>query len=468
MNRILLFNSQLTKFLLGTTIASTTLWSINAAAEKQVIRPSLTIEVGPAVIRNPQPNFVTEKPGAEWAIPFRPTMNRAEYEAAKARANAYQYKAVPPLTEVSSPTTTPHIKLLNFDGHSSTDGAHPPDTHGAKGALYFVEVTNRHIDMYRTTPFHVTLEKSLTLAEFFGYSTEDLFDPRVVYDSTWKRWIVIAAACQESTTTQLLLIAVSKTFDPTSDFYFYTDVNVGPNGYFFDFPQLGIDQDAVLFTANIYTNASCDTEGGTFLEAEFFAVAKARLYNGLDFQVTVFGGLERTLAPPIVLDDNASTYLIAAPPYTSGGTTLHMYEATNTSHPDSTALTASTITVSPYSVPADADQPGTTAQLDTSDAKFVNASTQSGDDLWQVYTVGAGNGTWPRPRWYRFNTASGTVTQTGIMFAAAASKDFNASITANTSGDCFTTWTATNANIPTGFPSVRLSGKLNAETNIGS
>jgi hypothetical protein len=46
--------------------------------------------------------------------------------------------------------------------------------------------------------------KSVTLATFFSYTVETLFDPRVVYDQTWQRWIVTADAFPESTTVQRL------------------------------------------------------------------------------------------------------------------------------------------------------------------------------------------------------------------------------------------------------------------------
>src|SRR5678815_3352939 len=101
----------------------------------------------------------------------------------------------------------------------------------------------------------------------------------------------------------------------------------------------------------------------------------------LGFSVPIFTGLAATLAPPIVLDQNASTFLIAAPP---SGTTLTKYTATNTSHPSSTRLVRSNVTVPSYGVPPDAHQPGTSQVLDTSDSRFVNASTQNGTDLWPV------------------------------------------------------------------------------------
>ena len=103
------------------------------------------------------------------------------------------------------------------------------------------------------------LVQSETLATFFGYAAEPLFDPRVVYDSTWNRWIVTAVASQESSTVQRLFIAVSTTADPTGSFFMYNLNVTFFTGDFFDFPQLGMDQDAVLFTANIF-NGTVPTE----------------------------------------------------------------------------------------------------------------------------------------------------------------------------------------------------------------
>src|SRR5205814_2038913 len=169
---------------------------------------------------------------------------------------------------------------------------------------------------------------------------------------------------------------------PTGPFFVYNiDVDFFDNNDFYDFPQLGIDQDAVLFTANIFPAA------GGFSGADFFSIAKARLYNGLSFSVPIFTGLAATLAPPIVLDQNASTFLIAAPP---SGTTLTKFTATNTSHPGSTRLVPSTVTVPSYTVPPNARQSGTSQVLDTSDSRFVNASTQNGTDLWQTHNFCSG------------------------------------------------------------------------------
>jgi hypothetical protein len=446
-------NHRIENFSFAAIIGCVALFSMGAALAQQEIAPAANLEAAPATVVDAQPNYVMEQPVAPREIPFRPTMDRAAYDAAKAQANFYGPRAAKPISQALAPLAPPVIKTTNFNGHSATEGLRPPDTHGAIGANHFVQVTNSHIDMWGRGG---SLAKSVTLATFFGYTAETLFDPRVIYDSTWKRWIVTADAFAESATVQRFFIAVSKTSNPTGQFFMYNlNVNFFGNNNFWDFPQLGIDQDAVLFTANIFN-------GTTPLGADFFAVAKARLYNGLGFSVPVFTGLVGTLAPPIVRDQNASTFLIAAPPT---GTTFSKYTVTNTSRAGISLTGPVSITVPSYSVPPAAHQPGTTKLLDTSDSRFVNASTQSGNDLWQTHTIALGS--FPAPKFYRLNTSTNTVSQSGFYFGSGTSDDFNASIAANDAGNCFVTWTSTDASAGTNAQ-VRLSGKLSADAGIAA
>jgi hypothetical protein len=429
--------------------------TVRTAFAQQPLRAAFILEVEAAQEVNAQPNFVMAQPLAPFAIPFRSTMGESAYAAAKQHANsAYAPGVTKPFPLAPSTLGPPVIKTNNFNGHSETDGFFPPDTHGAIGVNHFVEVTNSHFDVFsKASP--PALVKSVTLATFFNFAAEPLFDPRVVHDNTWQRWIVTAVAFPESATVQRLFIGISKTDDPTGPFFIYNiDVDFFNNNDFYDFPQLGIDQDAVLFTANIFPAA------GGFSGADFFSVAKARLYNGLNFSIPIFTGLDATLAPPIVLDQNASTFLIAAPP---SGTTLTKYTATNTSRPSSTRLVRSTVTVPSYTVPPNARQSGTNQVLDTSDSRFVNASTQNGTDLWQAHTIDLFG--FPSAFFYRINTTNNTLKQSGFYYASKTSDDFNTSITANAAGNSFVTWTSTDASVRVNAQ-VRLSGKLSADAQI--
>src|SRR5947207_2293070 len=454
---VMQFKSRIKNISLVAIMGCVALFSAGARTAQQPVLPAATLDVAPATIVNAQPNYVMEQLMPLGEIAFRPTMDRTAYDAAKTQANSYVPGAVKPFTEALAPLATPVIKLTNFNAHKETEGLRPPDTHGAVGTTHFVQVTNSHIDMWtRQNTQVLPLAKSVTLATFFNYTTQTLFDPRVIYDSTWNRWIVTAEAFAESATVQRFFIAVSTSSDPTSTFFIYNlNVNFFGNNNFWDFPQLGIDQDAVLFTANIFN-------GLTSLGADFFAVAKARLYNGLGFSVPIFTGLVGTLAPPIVRDQNSSTFLIAAPP---SGTTFSKYTVTNTSRAGISLTGPVSITVPSYSVPPSAHQPGTTKLLDTSDSRFVNASTQSGNDLWQTHTIALGG--FPAPKFYRHNPSTNTVSQSGFYFASSTSDDFNASIAANDAGNCFVTWTSTDASAARNAQ-VRLSGKLSAAAGISA
>jgi hypothetical protein len=447
---------------LAAIIGGVALLSVAASTAQQRVAPTATLEAARATVVDAQPNYVTEQPLPPSEIPFRPAMDRSAYDAAKWQANSLGSGVMKPFAGTFAPGTflplaTPAISQTNQGGHSATEGVRPPDTHGAVGTTHFVEVTNSHIDMWmRQATQPLPLVKSVTLATFFGYTTEALFDPRVVYDSTWNRWIVTADSFAESGTVQRFFIAVSTKSDPTKPFFIYNlNVNFFGNSNFWDFPQLGIDQDAVLVTANIFS-------GNTFLGADFFAIAKARIYNGLGFSVPVFTGLTGTLAPPIVRDQNASTFLIAAP---SSGTTLSKYTVTNTSRAGISLTGPVSITVPSYSVPPDAHQSGTAKLLDTSDARFENASTQSGNDLWQTHTIALGS--FPAPKFYRLDTSTNTISQSGFYFASGTSDDFNASIAANDSGDCFVTWSSTDSSAGKNAQ-VRVSGKLSADAGIAA
>lgn len=248
--------------------------------------------------------------------------------------------------------------------------------------------------------------------------------------------------------------AISLTNDPTGAFFIYRiDVNTFNNNDFWDFPQLGMDQDAVIVTANIFGPTSYRT-------TRMFAVAKARLYNGLAFSVPLHTGLVGTLVPPIVLDQDNRAFLVAAP---TSGTTVRKYTLSNASNPTQQTLTSVLIPVASYTTPPDATQPGTTNLLDTLDARFVNASTQIGTSLWQVHTINSGGR--PRPRWYQFNTATNAITQSGTFGESSVSHDWNASIVANTANTAvFVTWSSTKTGTGAHHARVRFSGRRSTDT----
>lgn len=404
--------------------------SIEAGAKIEAAAPQRrTIESMLEDMRNtPAPAQQTKRQSKAKHLPT--TLPGDEYADMKARLHAERPRDEKPFdVQVNAQALAPVILVgPNIPGGTNVDGTQPPNPHGAIGLDHFVEVTEAHIDIFaRDDP---SLRTSIFLGIFFGDASRFFYEPRVVYDSVANRWIVTA---HQSTYPALYFMAVSTTSNALGPYYIYSfDITFDP-GDWFAFPQLGMDRDAIIITADVYSPT------GAPRGAEMFAVAKERLYNGLGFSVPVFTGLRGTLAPPIVLDRNPKTFLIAASPVS--GNSLSLYTLTDSRQPSLTRLSVPVnIRVAPYSAPPDAPQPGG-LPLPTLDGRFVNASTQVGDFLWQVHTINyLGYAT---PKFYQINTATRTVVRTALFYGTSTSHDFNASIAANSANDIFVTWSMT-------------------------
>jgi hypothetical protein len=89
------------------------------------------------------------------------------------------------------------LKDVNFDGvnqASACGDCFPPDTHEAAGATQFVQLVNKRMLVYNKTPVPSTsapaLLRSDPLSTLFSYTAQQIFDPRVLYDAAYDRWII--------------------------------------------------------------------------------------------------------------------------------------------------------------------------------------------------------------------------------------------------------------------------------------
>ncbi|GIK12355.1 MAG: hypothetical protein DYG83_18030 [Candidatus Brocadia sp. AMX2] len=389
-------------------------------------------------------------------MPFRPHGDPQKYEEMKKQAQ--DRAKAPQCRPPEAPLAPPGIKGINIAGVNQTTagGWYPPDTHGAVGLYHFVEITNSHVDIYRKS--NQVLEKSVSLNAFFGYWDEALFDPRCIFDHIWNRFIITAEAFPEIDGDQWHFIGISQTSNPKGAYWIYA-INVAAiyGGAFWDYPQLGMDQDALIITANLFDPF--------YIGSALFTMSKARAYNGLGLGIPFWGGLLGTIAPPLVRDQDEWATLAVADPFTDN-TGLYLYYLQNAENPAYTTLLGPYyVDVPDFFIPPSATQPGTAAVLDTLDCRFVNAGTQMGHQLYQVHTVDLGG--LPTPVWYLIDWWMGTLTVADSFFAAGLSNDWNASIAANDFGDVFVTWTSNDPSTGTNAQ-VRLSGRRNFDPlNIG-
>lgn len=378
-------------------------------------------------------------------VRFRPTMGDAEYRRVQAAAAA-QPKIAGSKIQGQSPIPlhgiTGATKFLGGDatGNASVGepGWIPPDTEGAIGTTQFVQTANNYINVYSKAGVQLS-HRSLT--SFMGSPTST-FDSRVQWDALWGRWVVTSDAFPVDSTHQYFYLAFSKTASATGAWWIYV---INTNGFtgtgsFWDFPSLGMQQDAIVYTANVFGTSS-------FLGAFTFSVPKAQVYNGQGFYTHVFGGLAATLQPSHVIKNDETGYMWLAA--ADGSAHISMYAFENPSSYDNQILWGpySVTGVPAYSAPAPSTQltcGGGTNALDTSDARFVNAGTQYGDLLYQVHSYNFITAT---IRYYVISGLSSflpTVHETSYFYGdrSAVSDDWNASIAADTADNLVITWTS--------------------------
>jgi hypothetical protein len=403
--------------------------------------------------------------GPAQEVPFVPTMDQSVYDAFKAEADA-EATVAHQLPEAPTDQGTLPTLVENFEGVDQTlafgpgSGFFPPDTHGAISTTQFVEIVNTALVVYDRGSG--ALLKRVPLNQVFGYPVppgQFIVDPRAAYDRAADRFVITGVAFPEAPDVQFFFIGVSETSDATGAF-FVQRVNVRQPPFtinaLFDYPNLGIGTDAVLVTGNILAPA--------FAGADLVVFPKAPLYAGQGATITVFTQLIGTLTPPIVLDQNGSSFLLANLPNTPF---VAVYELTGAGDPTTTSLSDPfTINVSTYGIPRSARQPVVANTLDTLDTRFVSASTQIGTSLFNVHTIALG--TFPTPRWYELDVAARAVAQTGVFFGTGTSDDWNASIVVDDARDVFVTWSSSNAfgsreGNPPYFPQVRTSGRLSTD-----
>ena len=330
---------------------------------------------------------------------------------------------------------------LNYQAPSLDEtifGGFPPDGDIAAGLAFSVQVNNFGVRMTNLNTKAVV--KQVSFATFFGDGTNFLFDPRVIFDPVWQRYVVMVdgcnGGCPAGAEVSFFDVAISKTSNPTGAYWIY---HFGPGtgtGDFADFPQMGMDLNSIIFTYN-------DFLGGGGFDAKTFAVAKAYLYNGAGFGVPVFGGSGCTIAPPYVLDNSGPSYTLVACPGDNGVFLGPMFN-TGLSNVSLTHWQAKVATAAFGAVPC-APQPGIDYCLETSDSRFENRSAQIGNRVWNVNTVAVGTAT---PRWYEFDTDNSALVASDIWFATGTSSDWHPSIivngvgavSPNPTGETFGTW----------------------------
>jgi hypothetical protein len=285
-----------------------------------------------------------------------------------------------------------------------------------------------------------------------------------LWDPEWKRWVISDTVVPGPSDVACFWVAASQTSSALGAWFVGRSCESGgifAAGDLWDYDQLGMTQDAILITGNIFGTSS-------FKGPAVAAIPKALLYNGFGWNYPIFtpGTSVGTIAPPIVQDTNANAYFLATD---SNNTVLDVFLGGNLANEfQAFYFLNAQIAVPAYFVPPNATQPGTTAVLDTLDGRFQQSSSQYGNTLWNVHTTNLAG--FPAPYFYQIDTSANAIVQQGFFFESSSSDDWNPSIAASNNGGgdfAFVVWSSTDTGVTTHNAQVRFSGRQSTDA-LGS
>jgi len=316
----------------------------------------------------------------------------------------------------------------------------PPDTQIAVGPTQVLVAANGRIKVYSKSGVVGGLNTGLD--NFFASQspTGGTSDPQISYDRTSGRFFVCAIDLASSNNKILLAVSSSSTITSQGSFTFFSfQQNVpapaGNSGQFADYPQMGVDANAVIVGANMFN--------GTF-QTSAWCIRKSSMISGGPIVVTAFRGLvvgagQGPYAPRGVDNTVASateSYIIGVDNATFG--TLVMRRITNPgTAPAISGNLLVTVPSTVFPLPNGSPAQGSTQGLSAIDDRLFDATIHRNKitgaiSLWtahNIQTTNAGvasnSGGRNSSRWYELGNLTGTpsLTQSGTLFSNAATPD---------------------------------------------
>src|SRR5438309_1860497 len=174
------------------------------------------------------------------------------------------------------PSTLAISAGTGFDGINNAEsacGCLPPDGAVAAGPNHLVAAVNTAFKVWNKSGTLLAGPTSLsTLFSSNSGCLATVSDPFAEYDSAAGRF-VLGALTYVSSGTSAICVAVSRTGDPTGNWFVYA-FTVTPANDLLDFPHIAIGSDAIFLSGNQYPH------NNTFTAARVYAYNKAQMYAG--------------------------------------------------------------------------------------------------------------------------------------------------------------------------------------------
>ena len=332
------------------------------------------------------------------------------------------------ITRSPQTVSTPNFTSITLSDTLSL----PPDSNGAIGPTQYLTVVNGRIRSHSKFTGDADGGVNASLDNFFNTvrNGSRTSDPRVKFDRITDRWYVICINVPTGSNRVLLAVSNSRTITVSTiwSFFFFDQSTVNPAGdagLFFDFPTLGIDNNALYIGGNLFAS------GGGYANSTAFVVQKASLLSGGPLVVTAFRNFFGTGGP--VTPQGVQNFDISATQgFFVGSVNSNFLGLRIISNPGSVSPTISGaifIPVTTFAEPPDVPSSGAFNLLDSVSGRLAEAHIRN-NQLWITHNIGTNaagtsTGTINRAatRWYQVNLTNPlapAMVQSGTLFDSAA------------------------------------------------
>jgi streptogramin lyase len=340
-------------------------------------------------------------------------------------------------------------EIAAFPGQDVT----PPDSTGAIGPNYYLEMVNEEIAVYNRSNLGL-VGTPVSLPSFFNGTSP--CDPQIKYDPVTERWFALGIRCDNTKTANALYIAFSKSSDPSALTTGWCKYSVSSGGFLEDYPKLGLSSDHIAIGVNEFKTSS----GGAFDSARIFSAPKpaAGAISSCpgSLTLTAFGSSESPLTtsvashvaltpqPATETDNGASGYIVSADEETgfgSPGSHIMIWQLSGGAEsPTLTPLGAPAVNT--FETPPAVPQPGSTNVIDSLDARLTQAVAATdpavgNETIFTQHTVAGGAGS--VVRWYELVPSTLEVRQSGTITEPSAYA-FNGAIAPTGNGGAIITY----------------------------
>ena len=364
------------KFFSVFTVFTIFYFATNASAQNKatIVRTEKAGIFGlPSQLKHPWKSRILNYTSSEhaYAVPAEEILKAKQLIQAAKRPNITSGTA-------SRSTEKPAIGI-NFNGNIQGNNVPPDNSMAVSVNGFVVSAINSNI-IFANSGGKVTFTQNLS--DFYTLLNigSSVYDPRIIYDAEYNRFIAIALHGNTPQTTKIV-VAFSKKEDPAAGWYYYNvDGNPLGDNHWFDYPNVGLSKQDLFISGLMRDNA------GDWQYSILFQIDKAACFQGLPLVFGYYTDLRNEdgqLAFNLVPTHNAwhqypdaSMHLVSN--VAQGGNQYHLHTVTGSVAGNQPEIAARQMNGPQTELAPDGVQPNTTNVMNTFDSRIWNAMELNG------------------------------------------------------------------------------------------